>query len=147
MAAMFVGGAVLSAPLLTVGSAQWMTTENGIALSLYLGIVTIGIVYSCLGWGLRKMPAPTVVTLTLAEPMAAAVLSTVVLHQSIGIAGWLGVAIVLAALVTTTRATGRVSKRTTDVRTLRPHALVRMIDAPCRDRRDQPERRRLRHRR
>jgi drug/metabolite transporter, DME family len=99
MAAMFAGGAVLSAPLLAVGDPAWITTRNGIALSLYLGIATIGIVYTCLGWGLRTLPAPTVVTLTLAEPMTAAILATLILHQAIGVAGWIGIAVVLIALV------------------------------------------------
>jgi DME family drug/metabolite transporter len=101
MAAMFTGGAILSLPLLAVGDTAWIATLNGIGLSLYLGIVTIGIVYTCLGWGLRKLSAPTVVTLTLAEPMTAAVLATLVLRQAIGAAGWIGVAVVLTALLIT----------------------------------------------
>ena len=103
MAAMFLGGAILSMPLLVIDGTEWIATTDGIALSLYLGIITVGIVYTCLGWGLRKLPAPTVVTLTLAEPMTAAILSTVLLHQTIGATGWVGVAIVLAALVITAR--------------------------------------------
>jgi DME family drug/metabolite transporter len=105
MAAMFVGGAVLSAPLLAVGDDAWLTTRNGVALSLYLGVVTVGVVYTCLGWGLRKLAAPTVVTLTLAEPMTAAILATVMLEQTIGITGWIGVAIVLVALLVTASGT------------------------------------------
>ena len=101
MAAMFVGGAVLSVPLLAVGDTAWIMSPNGIALSLYLGIITIGVVYTCLGWGLRKLPAPTVVTLTLAEPTTAAILATAVLHQSVGMAGWIGIAVVLVALFLT----------------------------------------------
>lgn len=42
--AMFTGGAVLSAPLLMVGNTDWISTRNGIGLSLYLGVVTIGVV-------------------------------------------------------------------------------------------------------
>jgi DME family drug/metabolite transporter len=114
MAAMFLGGAILSMPLLAVGNTHWMTTKNGIALSLYLGVITVGVVYTCLGWGLRKIPAPTVVTLTLAEPMTAAVLSTVILHQSIGITGWVGVAIVLTALVITASGNDNVAENPID---------------------------------
>jgi drug/metabolite transporter, DME family len=103
MAAMFTGGAILSAPLLAVGNTTWMTTRNGIGLSIYLGVVTVGVVYTCLGWGLGKLPAPTVLTLTLAEPMTAAILASIVLHQTIGTAGWIGVMVVLAALLITAR--------------------------------------------
>lgn len=101
MAAMFLGGAVLSTPLLAIGDTHWIASRNGIALSLYLGIVTVGVVYTCLGWGLRRLSAPTVVTLTLAEPMTAAILATAILHQSIGVVGWLGVAVVVMALFVT----------------------------------------------
>jgi DME family drug/metabolite transporter len=101
MAAMFTGGGVLSAPLLAVGDPGWITTRNGVALSLYLGVVTIGVVYTCVGWGMRTLPAPTVVTLTLAEPMIAGILATRILHQAIGVVGWIGIAVVLIALVIT----------------------------------------------
>ncbi|MCU1387319.1 MAG: multidrug transporter [Ilumatobacteraceae bacterium] len=103
MAAMFVGGAVLSAPLLAVGTTNWIVTPKGVALALYLGIVTVGVVYTCLGWGLRTLSAPTVVTVTLAEPITAALLATVVLDQVIGVSGALGIATVSAALVITAR--------------------------------------------
>jgi len=101
MAALFTGGAVLSAPLLLTGDVSWTTTRNGIALSLYLGIFTIGVVYTCFGWGLRQLPAHTTVTLTLAEPMTAAILAATVLHQDIGATGWLGVVLVAFALLVT----------------------------------------------
>ena len=110
MAAMFTGGAILSLPLLATGNIGWIVTRHGMTLSLYLGIVTVGVVYTCFGWGLRRLPAPTVVTLTLAEPMTAAVLATVLLHQRIGVAGWIGVAGVLVALMITAG-----SPMTTDV--------------------------------
>jgi drug/metabolite transporter, DME family len=101
MAAMFTGGAVLSTPLLAVENADWIVTRNGIVLSVYLGVVTIGVVYTCLGWGLSRLPAPTVLTLTLAEPMTAALLATFILHQAIGLTGWVGVVVVLIALLIT----------------------------------------------
>ena len=104
MAAMFVGGAVLSAPLLAEGNTGWITSGKGVVLSLYLGVVTIGIVYTCMGWGLRKLAAPTVVTLTLAEPVTAAILATLVLHQSLDAVGWSGIVVVLVALVITATA-------------------------------------------
>ncbi|MCU1400304.1 MAG: multidrug transporter [Acidimicrobiales bacterium] len=107
MAAMFVGGAVMSAPMLAVGTTTWILTPNGVALALYLGVITVGIVYTCVGWGLATLSAPTVVTLTLAEPVTAALLATLVLHQVIGVVGALGIATVSAALVITAGDRGR----------------------------------------
>ena len=99
MAGMFVVGAVLSLPLLAAVDSGWVLTRAGAALSLYLGVITIGVVYTSFGWGLRKLSAPSVVTLTLAEPMTAAVLSVVVLHQPMPLIGWVGVVTVLLALM------------------------------------------------
>ncbi len=129
MAAMFTGGAVLSLPLLAIGDARWMGSGKGVVLSLYLGIVTVGVVYTCLGWGLRKLSAPTVVTLTLAEPMTAAVLATLVLHQAIGAAGWIGIGIVLAALVIAARARDLSAAPGSRERALSPVAVVGCVEA------------------
>lgn len=114
MAAMFIGGAVLSAPLVAIGDASWMWRPRGAALAMYLGVVTIGIVYTLFGWGLRTLSAPTVVTLTLAEPVTAALLATVVLHQHVGASGAVGIAIVSAALVITSRTPARAGSLGTD---------------------------------
>lgn len=103
MAAMFLGGGLLSTPLLFAEDVGWILTPRGGMLSLYLGIVTVGVVYTCLGWGIKRIGAPTVVTLTLAEPVTAAVLATVLMHQYLGVVGWLGVVIVLVALLITAR--------------------------------------------
>jgi DME family drug/metabolite transporter len=70
------------------------------------------------GRGLRRLPTPTVVTLTLAEPVTAAVLSVVVLRESLGIAGWFGVGAVVAGLFVATR-TGTVTSPVTDRRATR----------------------------
>ena len=98
MASMFTAAVALSAPLLGVGNTGWLTTGSGIALALYLGVVTVGIVYTCIGWGLQRLAAPTVLTLTLAEPMTASILAASVLNQAPGAVGWIGTAVVLVAL-------------------------------------------------
>ena len=104
MAALFAGGAVLLGPFLFVDDLGWASTGTGLALALYLGVVTVGVAYTCYGRGLRVLPAPTVITLTLAEPITAAVLASVVLHEDIDALGWVGIALVLVALVVTARA-------------------------------------------
>jgi len=66
---------------------RWLVTGRGALVIVHLGVVTVGLAYTLYGCGLRRLPAPTVVTLTLAEPVTAAVLSVVVLHESLGVAG------------------------------------------------------------
>ena len=47
------------------------------------------------------------ITLTLAEPMTAAVLSSIVLDEQIDAVGWVGIGLVLAALAVTAGAVSR----------------------------------------
>jgi drug/metabolite transporter, DME family len=101
MATMFSTAGLLCAPLLLVEPLGWLTTGSGVALALYLGVVTIGIAYTMYGIGLRSLTAPTVITLTLAEPITAAVLAAVVLDEVIGWTGAVGIALVGAGLVIT----------------------------------------------
>ncbi len=101
MAAMFGGGAVLLAPLLLTHSPSWALEPGGLVVALYLGVITVGVAYTLYGIALRHLPAPTVITLTLLEPITAAVLGALVVHEGIRTAGWVGIALVLVGLVLT----------------------------------------------
>ena len=103
MAATFTTAAVLLGPGVIGANLAWMSTGRGVSLVVYLGIVTVGVGYYLYGRGLRRLDAATVITLTLAEPVVAAVLSVVVLHHHIALVGWVGVALVLAGLMVTAR--------------------------------------------
>jgi DME family drug/metabolite transporter len=112
MAAMFTTAAVLVSPLLLTQDVGWVTSGSGAAMALYLGVVTVGMAYTLYGRGLRRLDPPTVITLTLAEPITAAVLSVIVLDESIAGPGWIGIGLVLAGLVVTARgAAGRITSR------------------------------------
>lgn len=104
MAGIFCIGAVLLAPLLASEPLDWLGTGRGLALALHLGLLTVGLAYWLYGWGLRTLSVPTVVTLTLAEPLTAAVLGVALLDERLGALGWLGAAVVAAGLVAAGRA-------------------------------------------
>jgi drug/metabolite transporter, DME family len=78
---------------------EWVTTGEGLLMALHLGVAATGVAYLLFGYGLRRLTAATTVTLVLAEPLTAALLATVLLDQSIGPVGWIGVAVVLVGLV------------------------------------------------
>jgi DME family drug/metabolite transporter len=99
MAGVFGVGAAALAPLLALEPLGWLATARGAAMALHLGALTIGLAYSLYGWGLRRLPMPTVVTLTLAEPLTAAVLGVALLGERLGPLGWLGAAVLAAGLV------------------------------------------------
>jgi len=98
MAAMFFGGAVLLAPLLIRHHPGWVLSRPGVLLALYLGVATVGLAYTLYGYALRHLSTPTVVTLTLLEPITAATLAAVIVHEQILAMGWVGIALVLAGL-------------------------------------------------
>jgi DME family drug/metabolite transporter len=103
MATLFCGGAVLLAPWMLVHSPAWVMSTRGATVALVLGVVTVGLAYTLYGVALRHLPAPTVITLTLLEPVTAAVLAAVVVHEGIRASGWAGVALVLVGLTVTAR--------------------------------------------
>lgn len=105
MAALFTGGAVLLSPVLVFGDVGWLTTAGGFAMALWLGAVPTAIAYILFASGLRHLPANEVATLTLAEPVTAAILGAVVLGERPGPAAITGIVVVLsglAVLATTT---------------------------------------------
>jgi DME family drug/metabolite transporter len=103
MAAIFCGGAVLMAPVLLWHSPVWVASARGASVALGLGVLTVGVAYTSYGWALRHLPAPTVITLTLLEPITASLLAAVVVHEGIRAAGWAGVALVVVGLTVTAR--------------------------------------------
>jgi DME family drug/metabolite transporter len=103
MGLIFGGAAVLLAPVLAASSPGWLLTGRGVAVAAYLGLVTTVLAYLLYGRGLRTVPAPTAVTLGLAEPVVAAILGVVILGERLSltaVSGLLLVGVALGALVT-----------------------------------------------
>ena len=86
----------------------WLTDPAGLAMALHLGVLVTGLAYVLYGVGLRRLGAPTTVTLVLVEPVTAALLARFVLDESITATGWLGIAVVLAGLALAGRPRDRV---------------------------------------
>lgn len=103
MAATFLGGGLALSPALLAHSPSWTASTGGAAVALYLGVATVGVAYHLYGWALRHLAAPVVITLTLLEPITAATLGAVVVHEPVGAGGWVGVALVVAGLLVTGR--------------------------------------------
>lgn len=99
VATVFGLGAVLALPLLLTGPTAWLTQGSGLAVALWLGVVTVALAYLLFAAGLRDLPAATAATLTLAEPVTAGLLGVLVLGEVLGPQSWIGVAIVVGAVV------------------------------------------------
>ena len=78
MAAAFGLGGLLLLPVLLTQPMAWIATPSGLAMALWLGLITT--------------------TLVLAEPVVATLLGVLVLGETIPAVGWAGIALVLAGL-------------------------------------------------
>lgn len=99
MSRIFLLAAAISAPLILVGDSHWLTTRNGLAMALWLGIIPTALAYIAYAYGLEKVRASTASTLILAEPATATLLAAVVLGESVASRGWIGVGVVIAGLI------------------------------------------------
>lgn len=103
MAVGFGGGALLAAPLLARTDLGWLAQPRGMAVAAWLALATMGLAYELFGRGLAALPPATVATLSLAEPLTAALLGVAVLGERPGPTGALGALLVLGGLVVLAR--------------------------------------------
>jgi len=99
MGSVFGLAALLSIPLLLATDIRWLLTGPGLALALWLGVVTTTVAYLLFGWGLARLPASTVSTLTLTEPLTATLLGTLVLGETLTAPAAAGLAVLAVGLM------------------------------------------------
>jgi DME family drug/metabolite transporter len=100
MGGLFGVAAVASLPILVFfGDTTELWTPAGVVLVLWLGVVTTAVAYRLFGWGLARLPATTVATLTLAEPLAATMLGLVLLGERPDAGATIGIALLGLGLV------------------------------------------------
>lgn len=102
MGAMFGCGGLLLLPVMIVTGAPIVADPGNLAVVAYLAVVPMFLGYLLFGHGLAAVPASTATTLSLWEPVVAACLAVIVLHERLPILGWLGVTLVLLGLTVLT---------------------------------------------
>lgn len=103
MAAVFAVGSAASAVVLARGDVAPLLTGRGTALVAWLALVTVAVGYALYATGLRVLPPATVGTLTLTEPLVAAVLGVVLLAERPAATAVVGAGLLAAGLVLTAR--------------------------------------------
>ena len=98
-AVIFCLGAIFLSPLLLMADLSWLRQINGWLLMLHLGLVATALSYWFFASGLKTVAASTAVTLSLAEPLTAAILGIVVVGERINVVSSLGLVLILSALV------------------------------------------------
>ena len=92
--------ALLLLPVLVL--AHPVVSGAGVALALYLGVVPTAVAYLCYAGGLRRVSAAETATLGLVEPLTAAVLGVLVVHEQLRGEAVAGGALVLLGLLVLT---------------------------------------------
>ena len=99
MTRVFALAAALLAPTLVFVDVSWVASGSGLALSLWLGVVTVALAYWAYAEGLKRLRAREATMLTLFEPAVATVLGAVVLSERPSLVAWVGIAIVAVAIL------------------------------------------------
>jgi DME family drug/metabolite transporter len=98
MARTFGTGALILLPIIPATGFSALASAPAISEALYLGAIPTALAYVLFARGLRHLPSAEVATLTLAEPLTAVVLGTVVLGERLAPTAALGAGMVLGGL-------------------------------------------------
>src|SRR4051794_23874162 len=103
MARTFGTGALMLLPIIPASGFTAVSSAPALAEALYLGAIPTALAYVLFARGLRQLPTAEVATLTLAEPLTAAMLGTVVLGEQLTPGAALGAGMILAGLAALAR--------------------------------------------
>ncbi|ART64356.1 DMT family transporter [Kushneria marisflavi] len=99
MGATFGLGGLILMPVLLLTGAPLLGSINNAAVGLYMALVPMFLGYLGFGYGLARVPASTATTITLFEPVVAALLAVVIVGERLPLLGWAGIVLVVACLV------------------------------------------------
>jgi DME family drug/metabolite transporter len=94
----FCLGALLLSPLLLTGDLAWLAQPSGLLVALHLGLFATALAYALFTRGLCLTPAPTAVTLSLAEPLTASLLGLLLLGERLPALAFFGAGLLFAGL-------------------------------------------------
>ncbi|MFJ7744438.1 EamA family transporter [Peribacillus sp. NPDC097295] len=101
-AVIFMLSALLLSPMLFIFDSSWITTANGLGISLHLGLFATALAYLLFNKGLTSVPSSTAVSLSLAEPLVAALLGVFLVGENLSLLNWFGVGLLLCGIVSLT---------------------------------------------
>ena len=99
MGSVFGAGGVLLLPVLAATGAPLLASGQSLAVAAYMALVPMFLGYYLFGVGLTRLRPSTATTLTLTEPAVAALLAVLVVGEQLAMLGWIGLAVLAAALI------------------------------------------------
>ncbi|QHM71743.1 DMT family transporter [Mixta intestinalis] len=98
MGVTFGAGGLLLMPVLLLTGAPLFAAWNNAAVGLYMALIPMFIGYLCYGYGLARIPASMATTITLLEPVVAALLAVLLVGERLPLSGWSGVGLIIFCL-------------------------------------------------
>ncbi|NUF49791.1 DMT family transporter [Gilliamella sp. ESL0250] len=98
MGATFGCGGVLLIPIMVLTGFGVFDSLTNISVCIYMALVPMFVGYLCYGFGLSKISASTATTITLLEPVIAAVLAILVVGETLPLMGCIGILFILICL-------------------------------------------------
>ncbi|MGP4018558.1 DMT family transporter [Saccharopolyspora sp. 5N708] len=99
MGAMFGAGALVLLPILAITGGGLLSSASGLVVAGYLAVIPMCLAYVLFGAGLRRTSTSVATTLSLLEPVVAALLGVLVVGERLGVAAWCGVGLIGIGLV------------------------------------------------
>lgn len=102
MGAVFGLGGLMLMPVLVLTGGAFLASTQNFLVGAYMALVPMFLGYVAFGYGLARIPATLAITLTLAEPVIAAMLAVAIVGERMAATGWIGVALVIGCLAVVT---------------------------------------------
>ena len=99
MGAIFGIGGILLMPVLLVTGGALLTSWNNALVGAYMAVIPMFTGYVLFGYALARISVSTATTITLIEPVIAALLAVVIVGETLSALGWLGAVLVTSCLV------------------------------------------------
>lgn len=99
MGSMFGVGGLMLMPVLFLTGAPILNSINNMGVAVYMALVPMVLAYLLFGKGLTVVRASLATTITLLEPVVAALLAVTIVGEQIAATGWLGIALISTCLL------------------------------------------------
>ncbi|WP_425984749.1 DMT family transporter [Ensifer sp. R-19] len=98
MGSIFGVGGVALLPVLAFTGAPLLSSWTNIAVGVYMALVPVLVAYVLFAYGLARVSATMATTLSLLEPVIAAVLAVVIVGERLPAEGWVGIGLIVGSL-------------------------------------------------
>lgn len=92
-------GGVLLMPILFMTGAPLLDSWINAGVGIYMALIPMFIGYVCYGIGLARIKASIATTITLIEPVIAALLAVTLIGEKLLVMGWIGIGLIILCLI------------------------------------------------